>query len=349
MNSELYKRISSLADSEDVEGMTQLLLDWPERDAEWLMFVDVRIAAPSSNKKQKDQLKQIKYAALAENPSLEDDELFSEPSVAQAPAMSSTNIEDKEFTLTTQDNANSDYEVTELKKACLLENEIVLIGKRDYYAYLLENGDDSHGSFGQFIIDVGGLYRFDDTVSLTEIRSFEKKHSTSLPDDLISFYQGLGQLNGTIDNYCCIYSLKHLEYLTSNESAKYERLNGLGLVNMLEAIWGNSKDDFTPEVSRLSSAQVDILNSSYKSIGYIPVDDNSNIAIYYDEQHKFGAVWYNQDDAIVFDDYLVPLLKGSQAKYNCCQLLSAIQAMLGMPMFANDYESFISSLRADKI
>ena len=243
--------------------------------------------------------------------------------------------------------ANSDYEVTELKKACLLENEIVLIGKRDYYAYLLENGDDSHGSFGQFLIDVGGLYRFDDTASVNEIRSFEKKHSTSLPDDLISFYQELGQLNGTIDNYCCIYSLKHLEYLTSNESAKYERLHGLGLVNMLEAIWGNSKDDFTPEVSRLSSAQVDILNSSYKSIGYIPVDDNSNIAIYYDEQHKFGAVWYNQDDTIVFDDYLVPLLKGSQAKYNCCQLLSAIQAMLGMPMFVDDYESFISSLRAD--
>ena len=86
MNSELSKRISSLADSEDVEGMTQLLLDWPERDAEWLLFVDVRIAAPSSSKKQKDQLKKIKSAALIENPSLEDDELVSLPSIAQAPA-----------------------------------------------------------------------------------------------------------------------------------------------------------------------------------------------------------------------------------------------------------------------
>jgi predicted DNA-binding WGR domain protein len=55
--SELYKQVRTLAEVEDVEGLTQLLETWREHDHEWQEFVQARLAAPSSTPVQQKRLR----------------------------------------------------------------------------------------------------------------------------------------------------------------------------------------------------------------------------------------------------------------------------------------------------
>jgi predicted DNA-binding WGR domain protein len=57
--SELYKQVRALAEAEDVEGLTQLLETWQERDHEWQEFVQVRLVAPSSTPEQQKRLRAV--------------------------------------------------------------------------------------------------------------------------------------------------------------------------------------------------------------------------------------------------------------------------------------------------
>ncbi len=421
MASELEQRIKSMADIEDVAGMTDLLCQWHEKSPEWLLFVDARLAAPSSTKEQKARLKKIKSDALKENPDLSYESLFNqteEPSAPQPEAVTAEfnysqqdqtnyaiietldeleswqtdeieqtiaalNYAELEQAVQHQVNhyvygllkftknhdkiqhianstaykswcqryvaqnvlSNAKFDVSQLITLSELDNQVELIRKKDYYQYLLDNGDDG-GSFTAFLAEVGGLNEFSEQASLAEIAKFEEHYQVNLPEELRHFYREAGKLTGTINNPCNILSLNQFTHYLDKSRANYEQLKGLGLIHMLDFIWGNNKDDFLACAGFLDQVQIDYLNTHYKSVGFIHVDDNVNLAIYYDEKERFGAVWYNQDDGSVYDDYLIPLMTKSQAKHGLCQLLASIQWILANPFYQEqNIETFIAELR----
>jgi len=429
MTTELFKRVTELAEADDVEGLTELLLEWPEQDSQWLLFIDSRLMAPSSTKEQKNRLKQKKAEALASNPALSYDDLFSKPEAAAE----EVNVETEEFIYTQQDKrrfdiietieefedwefddiadylaslnygdldaavqhvinvavysflnpsrwqqpvdgkltevlagivshqdyqqwhrsvapesvlANSDFAAKDLKRICQLEDEVELISRRDYFVYLLAKGDDDYRNIDEFLDEIDCLHDFERVASDADVRDFEAKHGVTLPSDLVSFYQTLAGLHRGANDLTDIPSLRDLDQSLDPKRPKWNRLNGMGLIDMLEAVWGNSTDHFTHEVSGFDAAQISELNSRYKSIGYLGVDDNVSIVVYFDEQQRFGAVWYNQDDGVLFEDYLRPLLQRSHAQYGCCQLLTVIRFWINARLMADGLESLIASLKA---
>ena len=84
---------------------------------------------------------------------------------------------------------------------------------------------------------------------------------------------------------------------------------------MLDFVWSNSKDDFKASENSLTQQQIDFLNTHYIAIGTISVDDNTNIVVYFDENKQFGAVWYCQDDSVIFDHLDLLLEITSNATY----------------------------------
>ncbi len=426
MESELRQKVSALADIEDIEGMTRLLCEWPDKTLEWLIYVDVRISAPSTTKEQKLLLKQVKAEALALQPELAEQGL--EELIETAPNKQSTSQEaHQDFVFTDEDRenfevvdtledfepwdadeitdyitslkygklnetlqylvnqyayglmanghknktlkrvteqnsyqewfksyapervlTNYEFDVKDLMRLATLDNQVELISKKDYYAYLLERGDEDLGSFDDFLQEVGGLNNFTAVASTDQLEQFERKFGVKLPEELKDFYHRAGSLSGTASKPCGIFSVSELEYHLDPSRKRYEHLKSMGLISMLEFVWGNSKDDFSPARGSLTQDQVNYLNQHYSAIGYIPFDDNVNVVIYFDREQRFGAVWYNQDDGVVYDDYLYSLLKKSQAQFGLCQLLAVIPFVATNPLFEDEQEQCIADLASDK-
>ncbi len=63
--SQLLKSLRGFAVADDVEGMTALLENWPERNTEWLEVVQMRIRLPSSNDDQRQRLQRVLARQLA--------------------------------------------------------------------------------------------------------------------------------------------------------------------------------------------------------------------------------------------------------------------------------------------
>lgn len=422
MASDLERRIFALADIEDIDEMTRLLCEWPDKTPEWLLYVDVRIGAPSSSKEQKALLKQVKAEALAIKPELAEKEV-GERLVAKSSKPSTSRETQGTFVFTDEDRnnfeiiealqdfecwdaeeiteyiasldyaildeavqhlvnqyvyaliangqkdkaldrlveqnsyqawlhsfapdyvlSNTGFNVDSLMQLAALDNQVELISKKDYYAYLFEQGDESHASFDDFLQETGGLNQFTDLASNGELEQFERTFRVQLPDELKIFYQHAGSMRGTASKPCGIFSISELEYHLDSSRKKYEHLTGMGLLHMLEFVWGNNKDDFKSSAGHLTQDQIDYLNQHYTGIGYIPLDDNVNIVVYFDNQQRFGAVCYDQDDAVVYDDYLEPLLEKSQARYGLCQLLAVIPFIATNPLFEDKQKQYIADL-----
>lgn len=430
MESDLQQKISALADIEDIEGMTQLLCEWPHKTPEWLLYINVRIGAPSTNKEQKSLLTQMKAEALAFQPELAEqlmDEFLETLQSKTSNGQKNEQEKQKDFVFAQEDCENFEIidtlqefecwdveEITDyivsldygelgepiqhlvnqyiygltangqeseplkavakqpeylewcqsfapefvladdnfgvegLLRLARLDNEVELISKKDYYAYLLESGDEDHESFDDFLREFGGLNDFTKVATDDQIEQFEDQFAIKLPEELKIFYQHAGSLYGTASKPCRFFSISELEYHLDSSRKRYEHLRSMGLLNMLEFIWGNNKDDFSPASGNLTQDQIDYLNQHYTAIGYIPVDDNANVAIYFDRQHRFGTVWYHQDNAVVYKDYLDVLLEKSQAQYGLCQLLAVIPFILTNPLFEEEQEQYIADLAHKK-
>lgn len=207
-----------------------------------------------------------------------------------------------------------------IKAFCALHNELEVVNRKDYYAYLLQR-EEAEPTFIQHLARFGNLFLFDDTANNLVLQQFEKDYQVELPNELKSFYHEVGKLDG--ENHLQFHIMSLTELRTGLESnAEWSRLNGLGIVDMLKYAWGNGKDEFSAQSGNLTQAEIDFLNGNYKTIGFIRVDDNVIIAIYYDEYGNFGVVWYNQDDGDVFEYYLDKMLQQSPARYCLAQILS---------------------------
>ena len=64
---ELHDLIEELAEKSDIQGMTDLLVNWEEKSLLWLIFVESRIIAPSTTEEQREALEKAKEVALAED------------------------------------------------------------------------------------------------------------------------------------------------------------------------------------------------------------------------------------------------------------------------------------------
>jgi len=419
MNSSLTDKVKALADIENIDGLTKLLCEWPDQTSEWLIFVEIRIHAPSSNAEQKKKLKDIRQQALNKNPDLlendfgevletkiasetiskevEEDFNYTDEDLAQyeiietleecedwhtneiddylgslnylslddavqhlinqsvygllmlpeeyqaANKIADTNVYKKWHHLYAPASVlnNSDISLQNLIDFTSIEKRVDLIERRNYYAYLIESDNEDLDTFDNFYKQTRSSNSFSNPITSSEVQRFEQAHNVVFPVQLKDLFLAVND-----DQDFSILNLTELEHYLSEDRKNYEHLNGLGLVHMLDFVWSNRKDDFKPDTGSLTQTQIDFLNTHYTAIGSLAVDDNTYIIIYFDKDNRFGAVWYCQDDGIVFSDYLYPLLEKSQAQHSLYQLLVAIPMVLKNLFFEYRYqEEFVANLR----
>ena len=216
------------------------------------------------------------------------------------------------------------------------------IRQKDYYAYLLQRGDKNLSSFDHYLDGFSRRNKFSAKLDESKITQFESDYNIALPEQLKELYLAVNPKQDF-----AIPSLLELEHSLSKERKDYEHLRGLGVVNTLNYIWGNDKDDFTAEGGSLNQSQINFLNKNYTGVGSLRVDDNTNIVLYCDSNGLFGAVWYCQDDSAILVDCLNLMYEKSQAQFNIYQLLTAIPFVIENAFFDNDgQEKFIANLRA---
>ena len=433
MDSPLTEKVKSLVEKEDIDGLTKLLCEWPEQTVEWLLYLEMRICAPSSSPEQKRELKRIREEATTKNPDLLEvtsAAVYDEKEVETTVENKITEVQEQEqeqenFSYTDQERAeyaiierleefdnweleeldgylgeldylslgsaiqhlinqavyalvsmsgeypvankitdttaykkwnqlyaptsilnNSEFNLQNLVDLSSIEDSLSLIKSKDYYAYLLASGRENR-SFDSFRKNRWGSNSFNQPTSSTDIKKFEETHGVSFPPQLKELY--LAVSNDDFSLPCNIPNLRELEHSLSADRPNYEQLKGLGLVNMLDYVWSNDKDDFKPEEGSITQAQIDFLNTHYTAIGYLNVDDDTNIVIYFDDNKQFGAVWYCQDGGLVFNE-LDFLIDKSQAQYSLYQLLAAIPLTLENKFHEYEgKEGFIASLRVSYI
>ena len=237
---------------------------------------------------------------------------------------------------------NDDFGLDQLIRFDRLNKGVELIKSRDYYAYLLERGDKGLGSFNDYLNQFSYQQEFSKAIDDSNIEFFEKEHNIKLPQQLKNLYLAINP-----DQTFVIPSLLKLEYHLSRKRSNYEHLKGMGVINMLAYVWSNDKQVFEAGESSLSETQIKLLNNNYIGVGSINLDDNVNIILYYDKNGHFGAIWYDQDNDVVFTDYLDLMLERSQAKYNIFQLITVIPFIIENSFFKyEEQEKFIANLRA---
>ena len=421
------QQVQELAMQDDVPGLTELLAEWPEQNLEWLLCVQSRLGAPSSNAEQKQQLSQVIEEALQRNPALEI-ELAEEISrldklIAQSnepkPSRPSKikkqvefseedqknydllerlqGYEDWQFNELVNDINSLDYENLvpavqhkvnqivnllhslgqhkklnpeilnsetykqwhrdyapesilqdkefsneKLLRLNALARSVSSIFKREYDNYLIERGDDpDEGVFGV------PSSAAESKIDLSAIKVFEEKHQISLPEDLKTYYLNTppDEKRGYLES---IMHLSELDHNLSNEREWYEKLKGLGVINWLNYIWSNETIAFSVEEQVITQQHIDTLNSQYTGVGVLSVDDETYILIYFDAEHRFGAIWYSQDNPTkIYDNYLDVMLEKSPAQHTLFQLLGAIPQVLdrGNVEEHESREQFVDDLR----
>lgn len=220
--------------------------------------------------------------------------------------------------------------VNDLLAICEMFNEISVLFRKDQYSYLLEQGDRDDG-FEPFLQKYVGLCRMEQTASSGDIVNFERETGKTIPLELREFYQTIGAIRSElIGESLAFFGLQNLVDLQQPKK-DWATLRSLGIVDMLNFVWSNDKEEFSPEGGWLTQQQIDDLNRRYTAIAYIHVDDNSFVILYFDEKQQFGAVWYDQDDGDIFNSYLYLMLERSLAQHSLWELLNSVVFMFRVP------------------
>ena len=229
---------------------------------------------------------------------------------------------------------NSAYGFADLKAFAELANALEMVKRRDHHAYLLNQGDDED-SLSEYLAKYGAFIRFDTATTATDIARFEHENNVALPDEQKLFYAELGQLMVQFPVASQMFDVSSLQQ-SLNSPERWSRLDGIGILDMLNFVWSNSHDWFSEESGNLTAGQIDDLNTRYKSLGHIRVDDNVNLVIYYDEHGRYGAVWYNQDDGDIFTLFLEKMLEQSPAHHSLSQILGTSLVLFSAPMLSQE-------------
>ncbi len=218
---------------------------------------------------------------------------------------------------------NKDYSIELLMEYYQLGGEVGSIIRRDYQIYLQKRGEG--------LKDLSDFYSADRSEpcrSISEIEEFEERHQVIFPEALKSYF-----LNFLSDeryrNISPLESLSKIDYKLSDDRERYEHLKGMGIVHWLNLVWGNSHDHFMVEGGSLTQEQIDTLNQKYIGVGQLEIDPETCLILYYDAEHNFGALTYQQDDVDeTYEYYLDLMLKKSPAQHTLFQLLTAIPQVL---------------------
>ncbi len=172
--------------------------------------------------------------------------------------------------------------------------------RRDYYAYLqqqrraeptLQDHLDRHASFA----------RFGDPAGEALIESARKLSAIPFPPDLLGFYRQHGSFKGNDAlKGLSIWSLGEMQRLSADDTAKWQRLRSLGLVDAIRWTWGNDRPDLEPGSSHavISVEQANSLNSRYTVIGrwtYPSLEGSGYLC--FDGEGRFGIFHYHQDES----------------------------------------------------
>lgn len=426
MDKQLENIIDEFALNDDIEGMTNCLLNWETHTAFWLICVESRLMAPSTTEEQANALVAVRDKALEDNPELleqvqsyfggmgmandgtlkisddnfeyteEEQEIYSaleelEDAVSAYEgdeAMADLNALLKDYELLdrheciqhaanklvyimtlkghsgaftdeyiqTEDYKswyemytphgilkNPDFDFDDLVNVCDLESDIEFIKRKDYYAYSLENGT-ADGSFEEDLKEYGSHYKYGPRSTDSDIATFEKNTGVIFPEEHKLFLKKIGGLRASIYSHTNVFSLTEWVDSFSYEKEYGRHLKSTGVVDILNFVWENDKEEFEPSDDNwINQEECNQLNADYTAFGFVAVDDNLHLALYFDKAGKFGVIPYDQDDTEqLFECYLRPMLEKSQAKdYSLAQILGALVLPCCSEMsFYDDFDLF---------
>lgn len=209
---------------------------------------------------------------------------------------------------------SSEIMITLITKYANLYNRLELIKRKDYYSYLIEQGE-AEESFEDHIRKYGEtIIKDENKAKDEEIRQLEELSNVVFPNELKEFYKEIGGIY--ISETFGILPVQTM--IKALQDTSPSKLKGLGIIDMLFYCWGNDREDI---FSYLKEEEISFLNKTYLSFGYILENDNEVWILYVDPQGFYGAVHYDQDSDVAYQKYLYPMLKKSLAKRTLSEIL----------------------------
>lgn len=198
-----------------------------------------------------------------------------------------------------------------------VQNAAELVERKEYYDYLVED-EGLDESFEEWNSDMSVVSINDDQATPDEIAKLAEMSQREFPQQLVDFWQEVGKFGGEAHMGEIIIDLpstKNFLYNFSDESPRYEKLIGLGLINMMNLVWGNNKSFLNMEPGHLvkngdgsHSTQEELVavNSQFTCFGSITDGScEGHLFLHYQQQGdeneqlgKFGASYWHQDDKV---------------------------------------------------
>ncbi|WP_160112091.1 SMI1/KNR4 family protein [Aquimarina sp. AU58] len=211
-------------------------------------------------------------------------------------------------------------------------NRLGYIERKDYYSHLVEEGENEE-NFDTHLEKYGGYSMLEENTQATtsQIEYLEKLAGVKFPNELKDFYRTIGSLSGMEDIFA-IPSVNKL--LTNLKRTDESKLCGLGVKDIILYYWGGFN-------TILSQDDIDLLNKQYISFGYLQENDSSVYILYFDQQERFGVLYYDQNHPHILEKSLISMLKNSIARKSLSEILmialvdSSHQAIGGYCSFEN--------------
>lgn len=132
-----------------------------------------------------------------------------------------------------------------------------------------------------------------------EIARLQALEPRPLPQDLEAFYRQFGGLQNWHNTESHCLQLPGPAQLADGleHADAWQRIRSLGLADMIVYSWANDRPEFEPGRS-FEQAELDALNARYRCFGWYRTDTVAESAwyLYADEDGRFGALYYDQDD-----------------------------------------------------
>ena len=177
-------------------------------------------------------------------------------------------------------------------------NTLEIKERTAYYHYLVKE-KNKKGSLQEHIAEYASLAAFGQPVSEEIIRRANPPHP--FPSGLIEFYKTKGAFYG--GSSLADLEIYSLDDLLKQKDTKYnyQKFYSLGLADMINYIWGNSRDELDPtnKDAMFSKAQIDYLNNNYTVIGSWTDPhrgEEAHYYIYYDKYGRFDILHVDQDE-----------------------------------------------------
>lgn len=195
--------------------------------------------------------------------------------------------------------------------------------RTEYWNYLRERGETDGETLAEHLRRFAQIVHTGDVATEAELAALETHAGRPLPRDLRAFYREVGELR-TGGVPVEIESVRRtLERLRLPADEGYRRLRSLSLVDRIHRCWGGSREEFEPGGGLLTRGQLEELDRRYRSIGWFTTDpgEEGHTYLYYDEEGRWGALEFHQDDEAFLDKELLPLLNGSPSRLRLEELL----------------------------